>query len=73
MLKRCARCGAGTVLQVQDHGGGWLALAVALVPDLGLLAGIDRGLQKNRIIGEEILQAEKTRQADQYRAERIAS
>ena len=34
---------------------------------------IDRGLQKNRIIGEEILQAEKTRQADQYRAERIAS
>lgn len=40
---------AGTVLQVQDHGGGWLALGFALMPDLGLLAGIDRGLKKGQL------------------------
>jgi hypothetical protein len=40
---------AGTVFQVQDHGGGWLALGFALMPDLGLLAGIDRGLQKGQL------------------------
>ena len=40
---------AGTVLQVQDHGGGWLALGFALMPDLGLLAGIGHGLQKGQL------------------------
>ena len=40
---------AGTILQVQDHGGGWLALGFALMPDLGLLAGIDRGLEKGQL------------------------
>ncbi|MCA9860303.1 MAG: DUF4260 family protein [Thermomicrobiales bacterium] len=40
---------AGTVLQVQDHGGGWLALGFALMPDLGLIAGIDRGLAKGQL------------------------
>lgn len=40
---------AGTVLQVQDHGGGWLALGFALMPDLGLIAGIDRDLQKGQL------------------------
>jgi short-subunit dehydrogenase len=34
---------------------------------------IDQGLQKNRIIGEEILQAEKVRKTGQHRVERIAS
>lgn len=34
---------------------------------------IDQGLQKNRIIGEEILQAEKARKAGTRRTERIAS
>lgn len=38
-----------TVLQVHDSGGGWLALGFALMPDLGLIAGIDRGLQKGQI------------------------
>lgn len=38
-----------TILRVQEHGGGWLALGFALMPDLGLLAGIDRGLQKGRL------------------------
>jgi hypothetical protein len=40
---------AGTILQVQDHGGGWLALGFALMPDLGLLAGIGRGLEKGQL------------------------
>lgn len=40
---------AGTILQVQDHGGGWLALGFALMPDLGLIAGIERGLQKGQL------------------------
>lgn len=40
---------AGTVLQVQDHGGGWLALGFAIMPDLGLLAGIDKNLQKGQL------------------------
>ena len=40
---------AGMVLQVQDHGGGWLALGFALMPDLGLLAGIDRNLEKGQL------------------------
>jgi hypothetical protein len=40
---------AGTVLQVQDHGGGWLALGFALMPDLGLFAGMQRGLQKGQL------------------------
>ena len=40
---------AANVLQVQDHGGGWLALGFALMPDLGLIAGIDRGLQKGQL------------------------
>ena len=40
---------AATVLQVQDHGGGWLALGFALMPDLGLIAGIDRGLHKGQL------------------------
>ena len=40
---------AGTILQVQDHGGGWLALGFKLMPDLGLIAGIYRGLQKGRL------------------------
>lgn len=40
---------AGAILQVQDHGGGWLALGFALMPDLGLVAGIDRGLQKGQL------------------------
>lgn len=37
------------VLVAQDHGGGWLALGFALMPDLGLLAGIDRGLSKGQL------------------------
>ncbi len=40
---------AGAILQVQDHGGGWLALGFALMPDLGLVAGIGRGLQKGQL------------------------
>jgi hypothetical protein len=40
---------AGTVLQVQDLGGGWLALGFALMPDLGLIAGMQRGLQKGQL------------------------
>lgn len=40
---------AATVLQVQDHGGGWLALGFALMPDLGLLAGAARGLEKGQL------------------------
>lgn len=40
---------AGTILQVQDHGGGWLALGFALMPDLGLIAGIEGGLQKGQL------------------------
>jgi len=40
---------AGTVLQVQDHGGGWLAFGFAIMPDLGLIAGIDRNLQKGQL------------------------
>jgi hypothetical protein len=40
---------AGAILQVQDHGGGWLALGFALMPDLGLVAGIDRNLQKGQL------------------------
>ena len=40
---------AATVLQVQDHGGGWLALGFALMPDLGLLAGAARGLEKGQM------------------------
>jgi hypothetical protein len=40
---------AATVLQVQDHGGGWLALGFALMPDLGLLAGAARGLKKGQM------------------------
>ena len=40
---------AGAILQVQDDGGGWLALGFALLPDLGLMAGIDRGLQKGQL------------------------
>jgi len=40
---------AATVLQVQDHGGGWLALGFALMPDLGLLAGAGRGLEKGQL------------------------
>ena len=40
---------AAAILQVQDHGGGWLALGFALMPDLGLVAGIDRGLQKGQL------------------------
>lgn len=40
---------AGTVLQVQDHGGGWLALGFIIMPDLALLAGIDRSLQKGQL------------------------
>ncbi|MEZ4507381.1 MAG: DUF4260 family protein [Thermomicrobiales bacterium] len=38
-----------TVLQVREHGNGWLALGFALMPDLGLLAGIDRGLEKGQL------------------------
>lgn len=38
-----------TVLQVQDSGGGWLALGFALMPDLGLLAGAARGLEKGQL------------------------
>jgi hypothetical protein len=40
---------AATVLQVHDHGGGWLALGFALMPDLGLLAGAGRGLDKGQL------------------------
>jgi hypothetical protein len=40
---------AATVLQVQDHGGGWLALGFALMPDLGLLAGAAHGLEKGQL------------------------
>ncbi len=40
---------AGTVLQVQDHGGGWLALGFLIMPDLAILAGIERGLQKGQL------------------------
>lgn len=40
---------AGTVLQVQDHGGGWLALGFAFMPDLGLLAGMQRDLPKGQL------------------------
>ncbi len=38
-----------TALQVQEHGGGWLALGFALMPDIGLVAGMDRGLQKGQL------------------------
>jgi hypothetical protein len=38
-----------TVLQVQDHSGGWLALGFALMPDLGLMAGAARGLEKGQL------------------------
>lgn len=38
-----------TMLQVREHGNGWLALGFALMPDLGLLAGIDRGLKKGQL------------------------
>ncbi|HET9661305.1 MAG TPA: DUF4260 family protein [Thermomicrobiales bacterium] len=40
---------AATMLQIQDHGGGWLALGFALMPDLGLLAGAARGLEKGQL------------------------
>jgi hypothetical protein len=40
---------AATVFQVQDHGGGWLALGFALMPDLGLIAGVARGLEKGQL------------------------
>ncbi len=40
---------AAAVLQVQDNGGGWLALGFAVMPDLGLLAGISGGLEKGQL------------------------
>jgi len=40
---------AVTALQVQNHGGGWYALGFALMPDLGLLAGAARGLEKGQL------------------------
>ena len=40
---------AATVLHVHGHGGGWLALGFALMPDLGLLAGAGRGLEKGQL------------------------
>ena len=40
---------AAIVLQVQNHGGGWLALGFAFMPDLGLLAGAARGLEKGQM------------------------
>lgn len=40
---------AATVLQVHDRGGGWLAIGFALMPDLGLLAGAARGLEKGQL------------------------
>ncbi len=40
---------AATVLEVQNHGGGWLVLGFALMPDLGLLAGMARGLLKGQL------------------------
>jgi hypothetical protein len=40
---------AGTVVQEQNHGGGWLALGFALMPDLGLLAAISGGLEKGQL------------------------
>ncbi len=39
----------GTALQVHQHGGGWLALGFAILPDLGLIAGMDHGLQKGQL------------------------
>jgi hypothetical protein len=40
---------ASAFLQVHDHGGGWLALGSALMPDLGLLAGTGRGLERGQL------------------------
>lgn len=40
---------SGTVLQVQEHGGGWLALGFVIMPDLAIFAGIERGLQKRQL------------------------
>ena len=38
-----------TLLNVQESGGGWLALGFALMPDLGLLAGAAHGLEKGQL------------------------
>lgn len=38
-----------TVFQVHSNGGGWLALGFAIMPDLGLFAGISSGLQKGQL------------------------
>lgn len=40
---------ATTAFEVHSHGGGWLALGFAVMPDLGLLAGAARGLEKGQM------------------------
>jgi hypothetical protein len=40
---------AGTIYLARELGEGWVALGFALMPDLGLLAGLSRNLAKGQL------------------------
>jgi hypothetical protein len=40
---------AATIYLAREYGAGWIALGFALMPDLGLLAGMSRNLAKGQL------------------------